>query len=120
MRIPHELLLAYLAMTGAIGLGLALLVWVVRRPAGVAAALVGPSAFAGTFIGLTATRGMPLSWAERRGIALGITAMLSCWLLAAGVVVFALRRGGAPAVIQAIGGALTLGVAYLITRAALA
>jgi hypothetical protein len=117
MWIPHRVFFGNLAIVSGVVLGLLLLVWVARRPVGVAASIAGPAGLAGAFIGLTATRGMPLSWVERAGIALGMTAMLSCWLLAAGVVVFALRRSRAPRVIEAIAGACTLGIAYLATRA---
>jgi hypothetical protein len=119
VRIPHEVFFHYVAMAGALALGLVLLVWAARRPAGVAAAILGPPGLAGAFIGLTATHGMPLSWAERGRGALVITVMLSSWLLIAGVVVFALRRRGVPQVIQAVAGAFALGVAYLATRAVL-
>jgi hypothetical protein len=119
MWIPHRVFFGYVAIASGVALGLLLLVWAARRPAGVAAAIVGPAGLSGAFIGLTATRGMPLSWAERAGIALGMTAMLSCWLLAATAVVLVLRRRRAPRVIEAIAGAFTLGAAYLATRAVL-
>jgi hypothetical protein len=117
--IPHRVFFGNVAIASGVVLGLLLLVWVARRPAGVAAAILGPTVLAGAFIGLTATRGIPLSWAERRGIALAVTAMLICWLLAAGAVVYVLRRRGTPRIIEAIAGGLTLGAAYLATRAVL-
>ena len=119
MWIPHRVFFGYVAIASGVALGVLLIVWVARRPAGVAAAIVGPAGLAGAFLGLTATRGMPLSLAERVGIALRMTAMLSCWLLAAAGVVLALRRSGVPRTVEAVAGALTLGVAYLATRAVL-
>jgi hypothetical protein len=102
-----------------VAIGLILLVWFARRRAEIVAAIVGPTGLAGAFLGLTATRGMPLSLAERVGIALRMTTMLSCWLLVAAGVVYALRRSGAPRFAEAIGGGFALGVVYLATRAML-
>jgi hypothetical protein len=118
MRVAHENFFHNLAIVGAVAVALVLLVWVVRRPAGLALAIAVPCAFTGAFIGLTATRGTPLTGEERVHGALVITGMLSAWLLPAAGVVAALRRRAAPRLIQAAAGALVVGVAYVATRAA--
>jgi hypothetical protein len=119
MWIPHRVFFGHVAIVSGVALGLLLLVWVARRPAGIAAAIVGPTALAGAFLGFTATSGMPPTVADRIRIALSATAMLGCWLLLAAGVVLILRRSGAPRIIEAIAGALTLGIAYLAARAVL-
>jgi hypothetical protein len=119
MWIPHRVFFGHVAIVSGVALGLLLLVWVARRPAGIAAAIVGPTALAGAFLGFTATSGIPPTVADRIRIALSATTMLGCWLLLAAGVVLILRRSGAPRIIEAITGALTLGVAYLAARAVL-
>jgi hypothetical protein len=119
MWIPHRVFFGNVAIVSGVALGLLLLVWVARRPTGVAAAVIGPTALAGAFLGFTATSGIPPTRADRIGIALSATAMLSCWLLLAAGVVFVLRRSGAPRIVEAIGGAITLCIAYLATRVVL-
>jgi hypothetical protein len=119
MWIPHRVFFGNLAILAALATGLVLLVWRVRSRTAVAAAIVGPAAVAGGFLGLTATRGIPWTWPERAEIAARVTGVLSLWLLGADGMVLLLRRQGAPRVVQAATGALTLAAIYAAARAIL-
>lgn len=119
MWIPHRVFFANLAFLVAVAAGVALLA--VRPPGwrGWVQSVVAPPLALGGFIGLTATRGMPLLWWERVGIGLWVALMVGAWLLGAAVPMVILRRGGASRSLQAAAGGLTAVILFMVTRAVL-
>ena len=119
MWIPHRVFFANLAFVVAVVAGVLLLAY---RPKGWhrwAESVAAPALALGTFIGLTATRGMPLLWWERVGIGAWVAFLASVWLLGAAVPMhFIRRRGGSRAEAAVIGGLAAL-VLVMLTRAAL-
>jgi hypothetical protein len=119
MWIPHRVFFAYLAFLVGIASGVLLLAW---RPAGWrrwAESVGAPALAVGAFIGLTATRGMPLRWWERVGTALWVAMLVGAWLLGAGVAVSIVRRYGGSRTVQAVVGGLAAFVLFMLTRALL-
>ena len=119
MWIPHRVFFSYVAFVLAVAIGVVLLA---ARPLDrrrIAEAVLGPPLLAGAFLGLTATRGMPLLWWERLGIGLWTASMMTAWLLGAALAIGAVRRSGGPRVAQAAVGGLVAVSLFAITRAAL-
>jgi hypothetical protein len=79
-------------------------------------AVLGPPLPAGAFIGLTATRGIPLMWWERAGIGLRTSALMAVCLLGAAGAVGGLRRQGFHRAAQLIGGALAALLLFILMR----
>ena len=119
MWIPHRVFFANLAFVIAGVAGVALLA--ARHPGwrGWMYSIVAPSLALGGFIGLTATRGMPLLWWERLAIGLWVALMMGAWLLGAAGPMTLLRRRGASRLLQAATGGVTAGILFLATRALL-
>ena len=119
MWIPHRVFFAHVAFLAAVTVGVLLLA---GRPLGWrrgAEAVLGPPLVAGVFLGLTATRGMPLLWWERVGIGLWTASLMAGWLLGAAAAVWSVRRAGGSGFAQAGAGAAAAAVLFVITRALL-
>lgn len=119
MWIPHRVFFGNLAFVVGVAAGVLLLA---SRPADRrrwAESIVAPALAVGAFIGLTATRGMPLRLWERVGIALWVAGLVGGWLLGAALTVSIVRRGGASRAGQAVAGALAALLLALVTRALL-
>ena len=119
MWIPHRVFFGNLAFVVGVTAGVLLLAW---RPSGRrrwAESVAAPALAVGAFIGLTATRGMPLSLGERVGIGLWVAVLVGGWLLGAAVAVGVVRRRGGPRAGQAAAGALAALLAFVVTRALL-
>ena len=120
MWIPHRVFFANLAFALAVLAGVVLLAWRPLDRRRVAEATLGPPVLAGAFVGLTATRGMPLLWWERVGIALWTAALMAAWLLlGATAAVSLLRPAGASRPVQALGAAAAAALLFVLTRAVL-
>jgi hypothetical protein len=81
--------------------------------------VVAPALAVGGFIGLTATRGMPLRLWERVGLALWVALLVGAWLVGAAVTVRAVRRHGGSRAGQVVAGWLAALVLARVTRALL-
>ena len=119
MWIPHRVFVANLAFVIAVVAGVLLLA--VRPPGwrGWVQSIVAPPLALGGFIGLTATRGMPLLWWERLGIGLWVALMVGAWLLGAAVPMSLLRRRGVSRLLQTAIGGLAAMILFIVTRALL-
>lgn len=119
MWIPHRVFFANLAFVLSVVAGVLLLAY---RPSGWrrwVESIAAPALALGTWIGLTATRGMPLLLRERVAIGAWVGFLISMWLIGAAVPMhFIRRRGGSRAQQAVIGGLAALLVAAL-TRASL-
>ena len=119
MWIPHRVFFANLAFVIAVVAGVLLLA---HRPTGWrrwVESVAVPALALGTFIGLTATRGMPLLWWERVGIGAWVAFLTSGWLLGAAVPMHFIRRRGGTRAEEAVIGGLAALVLVVLTRAAL-
>jgi hypothetical protein len=116
MWIPHRVFFAELAFAIGITCGAFLLAW---RPIGWRSwteSVVVPSAAVGSFIGLTATRGMPLLWWERLGEALWVTLLMGSWLLGSAAAIGIVRHHNGSRVVQVVAGGVVAAVMLLVTR----
>lgn len=119
MWIPHRVFFANLAFVVAVVAGVLLLAygssgwrrWVV--------AMGAPALTLGTWIGLTATRGMPLLLRERVAIGAWVGFLISMWLIGAAVLMHLVRRRGGSRAEQAVIGGLAALLLAALTRAAL-
>ena len=119
MWIPHRVFFANLAFVVAVLAGVLLLAYRPRGWRRWAESVAAPALTLGTFIGLTATRGMQLRWWERVSIGAWVAFLISAWLLGAAVPMhFIRRRGGSSAEQVVIGGLAALAL-FVLTRAAL-
>ena len=119
MWIPHRVFFANLAFVVAVVAGVLLLAY---RPTGWrrwAESVAAPALGLGTWIGLTATRGMPLLLRERVAIGAWAGLLISMWLLGAAVPMHFIRRRGGSSAEQAVIGGLAALVLAVLTRAAL-
>lgn len=119
MWIPHRVFFANLAFLVAISVGVLLLAF---RPPGWrrwAEAVVAPAFALGTFIGLTATRGMQLFWWDRARLGAWVAFLVSMWLLAAAAPMQLIRRRGGSRGEQAVIGGLAALLVVVLSRAAM-
>lgn len=119
MWIPHRVFFANLAFLIAVVAGVLLLAY---RPPGWrrwVESIAAPALALGTFISLTATRGMPLLWWERVAIGSWVAFLVSVWLAGAAVPIQLIRRRGGSSAEQAVIGGLAALVLAVSTRAAL-
>jgi len=119
MWIPHRVFFANLAFVVAVVAGVLLLAY---RPSGWrrwVESVAVPALALGTWIGLTATRGMPLLLRERVAIGAWVACLISMWLAGAAVPMHFIRRRGGSSAEQAVIGGLAALLLAVSTRAAL-
>jgi hypothetical protein len=119
MWIPHRVFFATVAIVIGVALGVLLLAWRTSERRHWVEAIGAPALAVGAFLGLTATRGMPLLWWERLRIMLWVALLVAAWLAGAAVAVGVVRRHGGSRVAQMVVGGVAALVAFIIIRAML-
>ena len=116
MWIPHRVFFGNVAFAAAVAIGVLLLAWQPLDWRRTAAAVLGPAAAAGAFLGFILTGGIPPTLGQRIGTGVFVCAMISVWLLGAAATIGGLRRLGARRVFQALGGGVVAAILFALTR----